>query len=237
MALPSKPRGVDVSSWQGNPDWTAVAASGIVFAITKVTEDDGYINPFFARNWRAIKAADMYRGCYHFARPSVNDAVTEADYMLAAIDGQGGLETGDLVALDLEAGSGDLGPWVLDFCHRVEQQAGVRPLIYTGAWFSGPHNLGAYPEIGEYGLWLAAYSAVQPDPPPPWALTAFWQYSYKGQVPGIAGNVDLNVFNGPADRIPMYGKPASSPPPPPPPPDNLERIRALAREIVSLTGG
>lgn len=236
MVVSGRPRGVDVASYQSNPNWDAVAASGIAFAFTKVTEDDGYINPYFARNWREIKRVGLYRGAYHFARPEVSDATIEADYMLAAIEGQGGLAGGDIVALDLEAGSGDLGPWVLTFCRRVEQQAGVRPLIYTGAWFSGPHNLVAYPEIGTYGLWLAAYAAVQPDPPPPWQFTAFWQYTDQGSVPGISGPVDMSLFNGPADRIPLYGKPASSPSPPPTDPsaairEQLAAIRAAADRI------
>jgi lysozyme len=210
------PTGVDVASYQGYPDWNAVAQAGYQFAFTKVTEDTGYLNPTFEHNWARIKAAGMSRGCYHFARPGVRDAEDEADYCLRMIAEHGGLAEGDLLALDLEAGSGDLGQWVLDFLHRCEAVAGVRPLVYTGAWFSGPHNLAAYPEIGQYGLWLASYQAQMPPAPPPWQVVAFWQLSSSGRVPGIAGDVDLNVFNGPAENIKLYGKPAATPPAPSP---------------------
>lgn len=218
------PRGVDVASYQGNPDWSAVAGSGIAFAFTKVSEDDDYTNPTFARNWSEIRAAGLARGAYHFARPdSATDAVAEADYFLSRLASVGGLADGDLLALDLEAGSGDLGQWALDWLQHIEQRVGFKPLVYTGAWFSGPHNLAAYPALADYGLWLASYQGAMPTPPAPWELVAFWQYSDKGAVPGIAGNVDLNMFNGPADRIRLYGKTAGAPPvePPPPPPSSL----------------
>jgi lysozyme len=211
------PRGVDVASYQGYPDWHAVAASGIEFAFTKATEDTGYVNPTFGHNWAGIKSAGIIRGVYHFARPGVRDAVAEADYCLDVVDSFGGFEPGDLFALDLESGSGDLGQWTLDFLRHAELRCGFKPLVYTGAWFSGPHNLGAYPEIGEYGLWLAAYQSEMPAPPAPWDTVAFWQYSSSGQVPGISGDVDMNVFNGPADRIALYGKPGETPAPVPEP--------------------
>lgn len=209
MTVSSLPRGIDVSSYQGAPNWDAVKASGIAFAFTKGTEDTGYTNPTFKRNWSEMKRVQVTRGAYHFARPEVNDAKGEADYFLDQIDAAGGLSTGDMLALDLEAGSGDLGPWTLDFLHHCEARAGFRPLIYTGAWFSGPHNLAAYPEIGNYGLWLAAYQASMPAAPPPWATVAFWQYTDALTVPGISGNVDGNVFNGDVSRMAFYGKPGA----------------------------
>jgi GH25 family lysozyme M1 (1,4-beta-N-acetylmuramidase) len=205
------PRGIDVASYQGYPNWESVAAAGYDFAITKVTEDDGYVNPTFAYNWNRIKAAGMIRGAYHFARPQGNDAVTEADYFVDLVEQQG-IETGDILALDLEAGAGDLGPWVLAFCRRVEERCGFPPIIYTGRWFSEPHNLGAYPEIGNYALWLASYQQQMPSPPAPWQAVSIWQHSSSGQVPGIAGDVDLNVFNGDLSRLALLGKPASEQP-------------------------
>lgn len=232
------PRGVDVASYQGSPDWDAVKAAGYAFAFTKVTEDDGYVNPFFARNWREIRRAGLYRGAYHFARPEGADAGQEADYFLDHVDAAGGLQTGDMLVLDLEAGTGDLGPWVLTFLHRCEDRAGFKPLVYTGAWFSGPHNLGAYPEIGQYGLWLASYQSTMPPAPEPWEFVAFWQFSDKGQVPGVVGNVDLNVFRGPLDRLPLYGKPGSipgpSPEPPKPEPTPGETIGGLRVAVAQL---
>lgn len=240
MTVPSMPRGVDVASYQGQPDWGAVAASGIAFAFTKVSEDDDYQNPTFARNWSEIKRAGIIRGAYHFARPdSAVDAAQEADYFLSRLDSVGGLAEGDLLALDLEAGSGDLGQWALGWLHHVESRVGFKPLVYTGSWFSGPHNLAAYPELGQYGLWLASYQGSMPAAPSPWTFPAIWQYTDKGSVPGIAGNVDLNMFCGSLERLPLYGKPAGAvaePPPPDPPPSQPITRDEIDVLITTLTG-
>jgi GH25 family lysozyme M1 (1,4-beta-N-acetylmuramidase) len=209
MALP---RGVDVASYQGYPDWGQVKAAGYDFAITKITEDTGYVNPTAGYNWREIKAAGLIRGAYHFCRPGYQDATAEADFLLDVLDSLGGLETGDLIAPDMESGSGDLGAWTLEFLRRCEARCGFKPLVYTGAWFTSEHNFAAYPELAEYPLWLAAYQAAIPFPPAPWQFVSIWQHSSSGQVPGIDGDVDLNVFNGELNRLPLLGKPAPSEP-------------------------
>jgi lysozyme len=216
MSTSQLPRGIDVSSWQGNPDWAKVAASGIRFAFTKVTEDTGYVNPTFAHNWAGIRAAGLVRGAYHFARPGTQDADDEARYFLDLVLTQGELETGDMLALDIESGSGDLGPWALEWCRTVEARVGFKPLIYTGRWFTESHDMADDVELAQYGLWLAAYQQQMPAPPAPWDVVAFWQHSSTGRVPGIVGDVDLNVFNGDASRLAFYGKPGAIVSPPAP---------------------
>lgn len=216
-------RGIDVSSHQGSIDWPAVAASGISFAFIKATEGTDYINPNFAHGWLMARRLGLSRGAYHFADPGENSAEDEAAWFLEQIEEAGGLAAGDLLALDLESGSGDLGPWTLAWLHAVEREVSFKPLVYTGAWFSVPHNLGAYPDLGQYGLWLAAYQEQMPSPPQPWAFVAVWQHSDAGQVPGIRGAVDLDLFNGDISRLPLYGKPSTPPPPAPDPTPGVTR--------------
>lgn len=208
------PRGIDVASYQGRPDWAAVAASGIRFAITKVTEDTGYVNPTFAYNWAGIRAAGMQRGAYHFARPEGADADDEARYFLGLVLAQGELQTGDMLVLDIESGNGDLGPWALEWCRTVEREVGFPPLIYTGKWFTDAHGFADDTGLARYPLWLAAYQTTMPAPVAPWAAVSLWQYSSTGRVPGIVGDVDLNMFNGAPDRLALLGKPGSITPPP-----------------------
>lgn len=234
MSTGALPRGVDVASYQGYPAWHRVASAGYAFAFTKATEDTGYINPTFAHNWAGIKAAGMHRGAYHFARPGGFDAADEARYFLDAVGAVGGLETGDLLALDIESGNGDMGRWALDFLRVCEARCGFKPLVYTGRWFMQGRSFDE-PELAGYGLWLAAYQAQMPSPPAPWEVVAFWQHSSSGRVPGIDGDVDLNVFNGAADRIALYGKPASDPPPPEPSRDTrIARARALLEQAIGV---
>jgi lysozyme len=219
--MPELPRGIDVASYQGNPDWAAVAASGIAFAFTKATEGTGYTNPTFRRNWSEIKAHGLYRGAYHYARPEtwhgIDGARSEAEYFVATATRDGELETGDMLVLDLEPTTPvpGLGTWALAWLERVEQLTGVLPLIYTGPWVIAQQGLSGVQALGRYGLWLAAYQEQMPPAPQPWPVVAFWQFTSSGRIPGIAGDVDVNVFNGDADRIPLYGKPGAAQPSPP----------------------
>lgn len=205
-------RGIDLASYQGYPDWTAVANSGIAFAITKATEGVAYTNPTFGHNWDGAKSFNITRGAYHFGRPSLNSPEAEGEFFAGTVI-RAGFETGDLAVLDLEDTDafGDLGGWTLAWLRYVEQRLGVKPLLYTGAWYSGPHNLGAYPGLGDYGLWLAAYQGTMPQPPAPWNVVAIWQYSARGTVAGIDGDVDLDVYNGDPATLKLYGKPEPVP--------------------------
>lgn len=220
----SAPRGPDVASWQGYPAWDQVALGGHAFAFTKATGGAWYVNPSLAYNWRSIKAAGLQRGAYHYAFESSGQPLpgpgpeAEADFFcdqLAPL----GLDTGDMVVLDIEEGpGGNLSGWVLSWCRRVEERLRVRPLIYTGKWFSDPHGFPTCPELADYALWLAAYTSTIPQPPAPWPVVSFWQYTADAQVGGIDGPCDMNVFNGSLDRLPLMGyQPGTTPEPEPEP--------------------
>src|SRR5262249_22791906 len=62
-------KGIDVSNYQGKIDWQAVKKSGVVFAFAKATEGVDFVDKSFAANFKAMKAAGIIRGAYHFARP------------------------------------------------------------------------------------------------------------------------------------------------------------------------
>lgn len=237
-----QPRGIDVSSHQGVIDWPAVAQSGIAFAFIKVTEDDGYLNPRFEYDWPMARRVGLVRGAYHFARPEGStpgqqraDATEEADWFLDQIKEAGGLLPGDLLALDLESGAGDLGQWALDFLGHCEQRAGFRPFVYTGAWFSDPHELDLQTSLAAYPLWQAAYSQTMPAPAEPWRTITVWQHSDSGQVPGISGAVDLNVSTVSLDQLRALGKPGAAPAVPVFVPDaTAEQVSGLITAVAYL---
>ena len=209
------PCGIDVASWQGQPDWPKVAASGISFAITKATEGVGYLNPTFARNWPEIRASGLKRGAYHFAELGANMPEAEADYFLANVSRVGGLAAGDMLALDLEDKDGslkranDVGGWALAWLRYVERQTGVVPLLYTAPNVITENSLFGYPALARYPLWLAAYRETPPPVPAPWQSIAIWQHTDEGSVTGVVGNVDLNRFLGTADELAALGKPGA----------------------------
>jgi len=193
--------GIDVSHWQGTIDWNQVYDAGYRFAFAKATESTTYVDDYFDTNMQNGHAAGLYMGAYHFARPNSpiqDDAIAEADHFVDTIMPY--IREGYLVpALDLEENDeglswSELTDWANTFCSRVYERTGVRPVIYTSAYWAS--NLD--PSITQWDLWIAHWtydSSGEPDTGV-WPTWAFWQYSDQGSVPGISGNVDLDVFNG-----------------------------------------
>lgn len=207
-------QGIDVSAWEKQPDWNRVAAAGYQFAFAKATEGLTVNDQSFPSNWSGIKAAGLVRGAYHFARPSNNTADAEADHFLAQLNAAGGLSTGDLVALDMEDtnANGSQHDWTLAWLQRVEGQIGFKPLFYSGTWYMNPHGLSGVDDLAQYALWFSLYNYQfnnVPAAPPNWTQILIHQYSDKGAVDGVQGNVDLNCFTGNTiDELAPYGCPA-----------------------------
>ena len=58
--------GIDVSKFQGDIDWNAVASSGVKFAWIKATEGGDRADARFQANWTGAKSAGVPHGAYHF---------------------------------------------------------------------------------------------------------------------------------------------------------------------------
>jgi GH25 family lysozyme M1 (1,4-beta-N-acetylmuramidase) len=188
--------GIDVSSWQGHIDWSAVARSGVRYAIVRIG-DGTYHDPRFSENWRGAHAAGLIRGAYQYFEPRT-DPIVQANLVIDAV---GHLGAGDLpVTIDVEKPSPGVSPaayaraihrWV----DRVTTGTGRRPIIYTGRYYWDPYV--ASSDFRTYPLWHAQYtSASCPNINDRWHDWAFWQYTSSGRVSGIAGRVDRNRFNG-----------------------------------------
>lgn len=213
--------GIDVAVYQGVIDWPTVAASGVQFAVIKSTEGVGYRDPTFSANWYGAKAAGLVVGSYHFMRADLgNNPKDEADWFLSVVGPV--LGEGDFLCLDVEdfpnrPQPADLRGWVLTWLDYVFARVGFRPLIYSTTGYLASHNLTGGPELAQFGIWIADWRPPTtgfPAPPPDWPVVALWQHSGSGSTPGIVGQVDQDLFNGPVDRLKLYGKPT-----PPPPPD------------------
>lgn len=197
--------GIDVSRWQGDVDWELVVLSGKTFAFVKATEGMTYTDPKFHQNMKQGTKAGMIMGAYHFARPDNNTPLQDATNYLNAMGPYFGENTLP-PALDLEnPGNGTnlselytseaLTKWALEWLSIVESKTGYTPIVYTNGFYA------AYlqPEINQYDLWIAKPGTSPSDPPTNigvWNDWAIKQYTWEGQVDGINGFVDLNVFNG-----------------------------------------
>jgi len=195
-------RGIDVSDYQPNVNWQAVARGGILFGFVKSTEGATLVSKTFARNWAGMKAAGIQRGAYHFFRPA-SSVQGQIDLFLKTVK----LEAGDLPAvLDLETTGGLSAAQLCDraaiWLEAVEKATLMRPIIYTypGFW----DNLGTE-RFADYPLWIAHYtSADEPWVPGGWKSWTFWQYSDTGSVSGVSGNVDTNIFESVREGAQSY---------------------------------
>lgn len=193
-------RGIDVSKYQTSIDWTQVKAAGISFAVARVSDGSTIVDQSFAAHYKGIGDAGLVRGAYQFFRPS-QDALTQAKLFVKQINAAGGWREGDMPPmLDIEVTSSPakkLQTGMVTWIRYVQEQLGVRPIVYTYPSIS--HIIGGC--FLDYPLWIASY--LQPDCPAmpdawvdnskSWTL---WQYSDHGEVPGVLGPVDMNIFNG-----------------------------------------
>ena len=190
-------RGIDVSSYQGKPDWAKVKKSGVEFAILRILNSKGK-DTSFEHNYSGCGAAGIRRGVYRFSYAlTVPQAQKEAREVIEAMAGKKP-EMG--VWLDLEwsrqraLGSAKVkeiaGAWM-----KVIRDAGYECNIYCNTdWYKNIcSGLNAK-------YWIARYPAgdngTMKESLRPNVGEVGWQYSSKGKVPGISGNVDMDVWYG-----------------------------------------
>lgn len=189
-------KGIDVSYYQGNIDWAAARGDGVEYTFVRATDGLGFIDSKFEQNWEGARAQGILRGAYQFFRPN-QDPIAQADLLLQKL---AAVSAGDLPpVIDVEA-TGGLSPMAVEaavraWLDRVRPAIGREPIIYTGFYFwrdmVGAADFTASP------LWHAQYTtAACPTIAPPWQDWAFWQHSATGTVAGIAGDVDMNRWNG-----------------------------------------
>jgi len=193
-------KGIDVSHWQGDVDWTKVKDSGIAFAFVKATEGTSYVDPNFEKNIENAHSAGLYVGAYHFAEPENYNAKDAAEHFVNTIRAY--LKNGYLrPVLDLEEGSSlgkdALSAWVNEFMIEVYNLTGVKPIIYTN-----PNYAENYLDLSvtQWNLWIANYDVSSPSTGV-WDSWAFWQYTDSGNVSGVSGNVDMDYYNGNLDSL------------------------------------
>jgi lysozyme len=192
--------GIDVSKFQGDIDWNAVAGSGVKFAWIKATEGGDNADARFQANWTGAKAAGVPHGAYHFVywcRPPLEE--------MANFEQNAPVENDALPpVLDVEATP------TSKTCHRhltqegaiaemkvmldeMERHYGKRPVIYTTVDFY--QAILADGAFMDYPIWVRS-TKYQPSVkygPRPWH---FWQYQSDGSIAGIQVHVDRDAFFG-----------------------------------------
>ncbi len=192
--------GIDVSSYQKSVDWQAVKEAGIEFAMIRIGYR-GYVSgkldldDCFLDHMQGALDAGLDVGVYFFSQAlTEEEAVEEAEYVLTWIEGY---EISCPVVFDweeveAEARTDEMNMLMLTacaeaFCRTVEEAGYDAAVYFNQAYGYQQLNLAS---LLDYDFWLAEYASV-----PSFAYDfQMWQYTNEGQVPGIEGPVDLNIW-------------------------------------------
>lgn len=193
-------RYIDVSRYQGKIDWAQVAAAGYKGAMLKTVStnrklskraDGLYIDPTFETNYRNARAAGLDVGVYYYTY-ATSEAMANAELALVR-EAVRGKEFTMPVCVDVEENK--LKPMsTLDLtnltAYALEQveKMGFYAQLYTYTGYSYELDMGRL--ANRWDVWLADYTGKAP------AVGYHYnahQHTSKGRVPGISGNVDLNV--------------------------------------------
>ncbi|HET8842354.1 MAG TPA: GH25 family lysozyme, partial [Ktedonobacteraceae bacterium] len=196
-------KGADISDFQGQPDFDKLKEA-LDFVLTKATEGVGFTALTLNRNKAEMRRVGLQHGFYHFARGG--DAIAEANFF---VDHIGDYQPGELLMLDWEIEHTNPAQWSLQWLQHVEARTGTKPLIYMNANAAHFSNWSSVVKNNN-GLVLASYGLDDGLPhnapsSPWWPFWAIWQYTDRGSVPGIVGNVDLDIFDGDASALARYG--------------------------------
>lgn len=193
-------KGIDVSRYQDRIDWEKVAEDEVDYAFIRLgirgyTEGEILEDETFQRNISGALKNDIDVGVYFFTQAmSEEEAEEEAEFVIESI---APYKVTYPVVIDVEAvtstkargndlSSEERTKYCIAFCEKIKE-AGYTPMIYG--------NLKTFmllldiEELEAYDKWFAYYDDMYYFP----YDFKIWQYTNKGKVSGIKGDVDLNI--------------------------------------------
>ena len=184
--------GIDISKHNGNVDFKQLAADSLSFVFIKATEGNEYVDPTFHRNYALAKQAGLKVGAYHYFRMAKNGTVQAYNFLKSVKDKEIDLP----LVIDVEEWGNDIfvdrDEAVKRLVKMVEciENNNYKVMIYT--------NKDGYKKfirgnLDDKLLWLCTFKQPEKVVDYNWTIL---QYSHWGEVAGIDGEVDLDVFNG-----------------------------------------
>lgn len=186
--------GIDVSGWQGEIDFSQVKNSGIDFVYIKSSEGQNTVDSYFRRNYEGARSNGLNIGFYHYVRArTTEEAILEAEHFANTIAGT--VPTCKL-AMDFE-NFGNLSTSEINeiskvFLERVQELTNKEMIIYSNT--SSARTIFSEELANEYPLWVAQYYVSNPSDNGKWSVWEGFQYTDRGNVPGINGYVDRDRF-------------------------------------------
>ena len=197
-------RGVDVSEYQGNIDWSVLVTRDIDFAFIKATEGSSYTDEHFSENWEKASKTDLRIGAYHFFSLESSGKL-QADHFCDSVQSVPNMlppvvdvEPYGTYKEITEKDVSELTDWLT----VTEEYYGIKPIIYTTSKWYNKLIKDSFPD---YDIWIrSVYS--KPNKDIEWT---FWQYSNRMNLDGYDGEekyIDMNVFCGSAEEFLDYPK-------------------------------
>lgn len=185
-------RGIDVSKHNGVIDWSKVKKSGVDFAVIRA----GYGRLIeqkdvkFEKNYAGCKEQGIPCGAYWYSYAhSVAEAQTEARVFLQAIKGK---QFEYPIYLDMEEQSQfNLGKATCSAMAKAFLEILENAGYFVGI-YSSKSGLESYIDANirkKYSVWVAHVGVNKTSYSMPFDM---WQYSWKGRIDGISGDVDCN---------------------------------------------
>lgn len=181
-------RGIDISAHNGVIDFEKVKNAGYQFAIIKATEGTDFKDAMFIDNLRQARQAGLKVGAYHFFR-------FDTDGYLQALNLLHSLRHRKLdfpIAIDIERFGNPDGHQASIIISRLQdmitclEKEGIDIILYSNKDDYDKYLKGKF---DNYPLWICTFT--EPEPNLNWDI---WQYSHRGKIDGIKGDVDLNTI-------------------------------------------
>ena len=185
--------GIDLSHYQGEVFWETVGDNTkMAYVYLKATEGGDRIDAQYERNIELAHRHGLKVGSYHFFRPKTSLMTQLENFMTQCRPGEQDL----IPMIDVETTGGlpteEFCDSLITFLGLVEQAYHQQPIIYTFRNFYNRHLIG---NINDYKLMIAMYTDEEPVLADGRDIT-MWQYTSRGRIVGVRGNVDKSRFLG-----------------------------------------
>lgn len=187
--------GIDVSHYQGKIKWNEVKLVEnkfpVKFVFIRASIGNDKVDVRFKENWEGAKKQNFILGAYHYYRPNEN-SITQAKLFIKTVKLQNGdfPPVLDIEKLPKEQSIDSLKIGLKRWLDLVDAHYKVKPIIYTTERY---YNDFLKEEFRDYTFWVANYNFFIENLKDDWL---FWQFTEKGQINGINGKVDINIYNG-----------------------------------------
>jgi len=181
-------KGIDISHYNGDINFAKVKAAGIQLVYIKATEGTTYVDNYLGINYTGAKNAGLKTGFYHFLVGTSSPETQAQNFYNNIKDKQSDLKP----VLDVETAGFNVMDYAIRFANEFKRLSNMDVCIYTYSDFI--NNLDS--RLTKYTLWEANYYRSFDNLPSNniWNSRAGFQYTDKGIVNGINGNVDLDEF-------------------------------------------